>query len=91
MTLAQKKEVESRFDELIQRVKTCSFEEYPEEREKLKSALFAELTRREEEIVVVAEGIKVIGITAEECKCCFARNKSISDLITKIKGDSLRV
>lgn len=30
------------------------------------------------------EGKRVIGMTAEECKCCTARNQALDDLLSKL-------
>jgi hypothetical protein len=42
---------------------------------------------RDREIIEKINGIKVVGMSLEECKCCFARNKALQDIITTLTGE----
>jgi hypothetical protein len=45
------------------------------------------LQARDREIIEKINGIKVVGMSLEECKCCFARNKALQDIITTLTGE----
>lgn len=56
--------------------------ELKEELEKIANLIIDHTLSQVDEVL---EGKKVIGMTADECKCCTARNKALSDAQSAIK------